>query len=188
MSECTYRVDDLPKRIAAKIAPDPATGCWVWTAYRNHKGYGRVRWGDEIRLAHRVVFHLLADSTLSVEAGIGHRLGVLDHVGCDNPGCVNPQHLRVATNRSNLSRRGGSSEFVGVRWVANRGKWRVAICRPGVRNRTYLGMHTSESFAAEVYDAAGYILFGEHPNYDCGRLLLAPSVSAREIASRFLQM
>lgn len=57
--------------------------CWIWKGYRDHKGYGRFRVHRKTCLAHRYSFHL-------------HR-GVLPkhemHHRCENPPCVNPDHL-----------------------------------------------------------------------------------------------
>ena len=33
----------LPQRFHDKYEIDPSTGCWVWTASKNAKGYGRFR-------------------------------------------------------------------------------------------------------------------------------------------------
>jgi hypothetical protein len=33
-----FRLADLPERIAAKIAVDPVTGCWLWQAKKIGKG------------------------------------------------------------------------------------------------------------------------------------------------------
>ena len=83
---------DIEERFSTKYAIDPATGCWVWTAYR-YNGYGRfgLRHGKIVR-AHRV----------SYEWHIGPIpvWMVIDHV-CRNRACVNPAHLRVVTRREN---------------------------------------------------------------------------------------
>lgn len=65
------------------------TGCWEWTGYRE-KGYGRFRG----QLAHRIAY----------KRATGRDPGSLFvcHV-CDNPPCVNPEHLWLGTNRDNQS-------------------------------------------------------------------------------------
>lgn len=166
MGDCTYRVDDLPERIAVKIAPKSPKGCWEWTGSRNPGGYGKVRWEGRSVYAHRLTFHLLADSTCPIQPGRHNGASVLDHVRCDNPGCVNPAHLQLTSHRSNLSRHpGSSSEFIGVCWESDRARWKAAIRNGGSRN---LGRYHSELEAATAYDDACEIIDGTRPNGTVG--------------------
>lgn len=89
---------NLPDRIFEKIHFEPNTGCWLWTASRTPKGYGRVRLSHPRRMmesAHRVVYELLVGPIPDGRE--------IDHL-CRVRHCVNPSHLQPVEQRTNLLR------------------------------------------------------------------------------------
>ena len=73
---------------------DPVTGCRVWSGALT-LGYGRVKAGKRIQLAHRVAYELFVGP---IPSGLH-----LDHL-CRNRACVNPEHLEPVSRRENILR------------------------------------------------------------------------------------
>ena len=104
--------------------------CWNWTAMIEG-GYGvfgvRIEGKPVPRRAHRISY-LLAHGP--IPEGL-----MVDHI-CHNEGCVNPDHLRLATNKENQEHVLGAqvnskSGILGVSWHKNTKKWRAVVTHSG---------------------------------------------------------
>ena len=84
--------EETARRFWLKV--DKTEDCWLWTLWKNDKGYGKYApYGGEIRLAHRYAYELTFDA-------IPDGLFVLHR--CDTPACVRPDHLFLGTHRDNM--------------------------------------------------------------------------------------
>lgn len=79
--------------ILGRYSVEPSSGCWIWSAYKNRRGYGVVSHNGRLWKAHRFFYHYLVEP-IDADGVICHR--------CDNPSCVNPAHLFMGSQRDNL--------------------------------------------------------------------------------------
>lgn len=70
-----------------------SSGCWNWTGKRNEFGYGIITVNGTETRAHRAMYFMLNPGD--------DRSKVVMHT-CDNPRCINPDHLSLGTQQENM--------------------------------------------------------------------------------------
>lgn len=122
---------EMTERITSKFTIEPKSGCWLWHAARDKKGYGivtkpaavyRETGGARHWQAHRYVY-------LAVRGTIPDGL-VLDHL-CRVRNCVNPDHLEPVTDAENFRRGAGTGHVLWDGTVWPKAKSLLHHCKYG---------------------------------------------------------
>lgn len=83
----------IEARFWAKVSKGKTSECWEWAAGRNEFGYGLFFLNGRRERAHRVS-HSLFVGPIPEGMVVRHK--------CDNPPCINPDHLEVGTQGDNM--------------------------------------------------------------------------------------
>jgi predicted XRE-type DNA-binding protein len=87
--------EGLIQRFHEKYRKNKDSGCWEWTASLAGKGYGQLKLTGQRKqvYAHRVSFEIFKGE-VPKDKYILHK--------CDNPKCVNPDHLSIGSQKDNM--------------------------------------------------------------------------------------
>lgn len=94
------------ERLMKHVSPEPNTGCWLWTASVKPSGHPQIRVGKKTRYAHRLMW-ILYNRRIPKRKEIRHR--------CDQPSCINPQHLELGSHADNMRDMALRNRNVGTR-------------------------------------------------------------------------
>lgn len=90
------------KRFIKFIKVNRETGCWEWTGSINKDGYGRFK-----SKCYNLIWITLVSSRVAYELFNGKLIPNKMRAchSCDNPSCVNPNHLWLGTDKDNAEDR-----------------------------------------------------------------------------------
>ena len=89
--------ETLPRRFAKKCGSQTVDGCIPWLGYKTAKGHGVIQTastGSRKTCAHRIAW-VLKHGDLAPKILVLHR--------CDNPSCVNVDHLFLGSAKENTA-------------------------------------------------------------------------------------
>jgi len=93
------KMGDARQRFDEKWMPEPNSGCWLWIGAYSSFGYGQLWGGKSFGVPGNIAAHQA--SWIFNRGPIPDGMVIMHK--CDNPSCVNPDHLRVGTFKDNTA-------------------------------------------------------------------------------------
>ena len=125
--------------------------CWEWQAAKDNNGYGMFKIQGEYLKASRIAYQIINGEISDKDIHVLHK--------CDNPTCINPDHLFTGTHQDNMMDKmrkgrgktlGRTSKYLGVSFRDDCKKWRSLVRLNG--KNISLGSFNTEEEAAKRRD------------------------------------
>lgn len=147
---------------------DTNNNCWIWVRAKDGDGYGLINFAGKKRRAHRVSY-TIHKGTIPKGMQVLHK--------CDNPSCVNPDHLVLGTaydNVQDMIKKGRSNFGVGLENI-DPGK---GTCKnPGEKNGNSFLTEEDVKLIRDLFARGQYsrkelaVMFNTH-RYNIGSIIL----------------
>lgn len=104
-----YTKRNVQDRFEAFYIPEPNSGCYLWLGGYSSRGYGQFWIDGKTVGAHAASYY--------IHKGDLNGLFVLHK--CDNPSCVNPEHLFLGTHQDNMDDMKSKGRATGPKGLAH---------------------------------------------------------------------